>query len=52
MAYVIRAGKLEKARPIRKLTSSQREVLKIGTHKQIEKLRQLKAKMAQAQKAS
>ena len=43
MAYLIRDGKLEKARPIINLTVEQKKVLKVSTAKQSSKLKELKA---------
>ncbi len=47
MAYVIRNGKLEKARQIKKLTSKQKRVLRVSTKKQLDKLEEVKKRMKQ-----
>ena len=43
MAYVIRDGKLEKAKHMKNLTPIQKTVLKMSTTRQSAKLRELKA---------
>jgi len=47
MAYVIRNGKLEKARQIKKLTSEQKIILKVSTQKQLDKLEEVKKRIKQ-----
>ena len=46
MAYVIRDGKLEKAHKIKKLTSAQKAVLRVSTRKQLNKLEEIKRRVA------
>ena len=43
MAYLIRDGKLEKAKPITNLSAEQKKVLRVRTAKQSSKLKELKA---------
>jgi len=45
MAYVIRNGKLEKAHQIRNLTSEQKNVLRVSTQKQLDKLEEVKKRV-------
>ena len=47
MAYVIRNGKLEKAHQIKNLTSKQKNVLRVSTKKQLDKLEELRKKIKQ-----
>jgi len=45
MPYIIRNGKLEKAKQIKNLTPKQRAIMKVSTQKQMNKLQELKKKI-------
>ena len=47
MPYVIRNGKLEKAKPVAHLTPEQKKALRISTKRQSAKLKEIKAKLEQ-----
>ncbi|MCX6073749.1 MAG: hypothetical protein WCW84_06945 [Sulfurimonas sp.] len=46
MSYIIRDNQLQTAKPIKNLTDEQKKVLRIGTVKQIDKIKSLKAQLA------
>jgi hypothetical protein len=46
MSYIIRDNQLQTAKPIKNLTDDQKKVLRVGTRKQIDKIKSLKAQLA------
>lgn len=46
MSYIIRDNQLQTAKPIKNLTDDQKKVLRIGTCKQLDKIKSLKAQLA------
>lgn len=45
MPYIIRDGKLEKAKPVTNLTPEQKKVLRVSTKRQSAKLKEIKDKL-------